>query len=312
MTTEKEKLEGDVRSTPEEEEKEFESGFSEERESMTPDSQKKKPEEADSRPKEKPPEKKEEEPPPPEKKPEEETVTITKAQLAALLDGLEDGKKMKSALDKVNGTLGAYKQQIDQLGKLTQPSQVEITDADFEELTKDFPEIAAATKKGLQKILKNLRGGAAPSQIDESAIKRLIVDSAIQKETELLEDEFEDWKKIVGEKDDKDNDFRKWLSGQSTAYQQKINSTFSGSVIARSIRRFQADQKKAADDKRASDEKAAADKKAQDEAERRKATDARRSNLRAAVQPRGDGGGTGGQRKQSTEDEEFEAGFREG
>lgn len=314
MATEQQEKGKELESKSEEQEEDaaFASGFSEEQAEMTPGG--KRPEEKKPQAEEKkdPPrseEKKED--PPPEKKLEEETVTITKAQLDLLLAGLEDGKKLKSAMDKVNGTLGAYKQQIDTLGRLAQPTQVEITDADFEELIKDFPEVADATRKGLQRILKNMRGGGAPSQVDEGAVKKLIVDSAIQRETEVLEDEFEDWKKIVGDREDKDNDFRKWLSGQPVGYQTKINSTFSGAVIARSIRRFQADAKKASDEQRAKDEKAEADRKSQEEAEKRKATDARRGNLRAAVQPRGDGGGTP-QKREPTEDDEFEAGFKEG
>jgi len=71
-------------------------------------------------------------------------------------------------------------------------------------------------------------------------------------EIKALQDEYPDWRKIVGQVDiskqqsDPNNPYRKWLATKDAAYQALINSTNSAAVIAHSIRTFQSETKMSA------------------------------------------------------------------
>lgn len=229
-------------------------------------------------------------------------VTLTKRQFDALMADIEDSKSLKKSVQSLSGTVGIQRQEIDNLKRT---AQIEITDADFAHMAKDFPEIKSGLEKGLSGVLKRLVGFTPPKGAGDEDVKKAIFAAVNARETEILEDEFPDWLDIVGRKG-VDTKFRQWLVKQSPQYQKKVNETYSGAIIARAVKRFNSDElteaKKAADDKAAAD-KAAAEKKS---------ANGRTAALKAAVQPRGDGGGIQPGAKEETEDEGLEKGYKEG
>lgn len=238
------------------------------------------------------------------KKDEEDgPYTLTKKQFAALQAEIAEGKEAKKSFQSLSGTVGNLRQELDSIKRVT---PIELTDADFAELVKEFPEIAPSVKKGFSGVLKRLIGMNAPKGAGDEEIKKAIFAAVNARESEVLEDEFPDWKDTVGKVADTEHPYRKWLAVQTPQYQDKLAKTFSGSVIARSIRRFQAEQE------RAVKEKAEADRKAAEADAAKKAGNGRTAALRAAVQPKGDGGGLAPAKGEQTEEEAMEQGFKEG
>lgn len=288
--------------------KEFDSGFSGETDVGSPSKEKKEETKVQAEVKKDDASEKKEEPPDETKKEDEkpEVITLTKQQFDLLMAGLEDNKSMKKALDTLSGTLGAQKQQMEQL-MASSAGRGEVLDEDFAEMAKTYPEIADATKKGLMAFLKRTTGVAAPSSASKEDLKKLVMESATAQFWDDLEDEFEDAREIIGSLD-KRTPYREWLAKQPEKYQRRLNSTYSPGVVARSIRKFQRDTEdsKAQDQSKAEEDR----KRVEAEATRRAEAEARKEQLRSAAAPRGDGGGTQKPR-QKTDDEEFEAGFKE-
>jgi len=159
----------------------------------------------------------------------------------------DDYKKFQSNADSISEMRTAYQKQFDTaFGKLggvertltqltaTGPA-VDLTDDVVSDLAEDFPELAALQLKSFQKFAQTIRTNPAPANpvdIDEKVHARVIA-----LETEALEDAHPQWRDLVGTPDSK-TDYRQWLNKQPVEYQQKLNSTNSASVIARSIDKF--------------------------------------------------------------------------
>lgn len=233
---------------------------------------------------------------------EDAPVTLTKRQFDSLMADIEDSKSLKKSVQSLSGTVGIQRQEIDNL-KRTVP--IEITEADFADMAKEFPEITKGLKTGLGGVLKRLVGFTPPKGAGDEEVKKAIFAAVNARETEVLEDEFPDWLDTVGKKDT-DTKFRQWLVKQSPQYQKKVNETYSGAVIARALRRFNSDE--LTETKKAVEDKIAADKVAAE----KKSANGRTAALKAAVQPRGDGGGIPPGAKEETEDEGLEKGYKEG
>jgi hypothetical protein len=170
--------------------------------------------------------------------------------------------------------------------------RVEISKAAFSEMERDFPELAQQTRAALEAALSGL---PPPDGVDATKIEGMLASYTNKREIEALEDAHPDWRTIVGAVDatkqhpDPDNPFRKWLGTKDAAYQDRINNSESAAVIGRAIRLFQNETKVAPKVNGTARNTARADL------------------IRAAVQPKGDNGGTPGAK---TEDDEFESGYR--
>ena len=117
-------------------------------------------------------------------------------------------------------------------------------------------DLAGARKLGYgdDQIAENLTAHsmlppAPPPPPASAAAAQASTDAA---EIKALQDEYPDWRKIVGAVDitkqqpDPNNPFRKWLATTDAAYQALINSTNSAAVMAHSIRTFQSETKTSA------------------------------------------------------------------
>lgn len=240
---------------------------------------------------------------------DEEPVVITRAQLRAIMAKLDDGESTKKAVQSLSGTVGNIKTETENLKKVT--ANTSITPEDFADLIKEFPEIGKGVEKGFGAVLKRLVGVKPAPGVGEDDIKAAIFKVVNDQQLDILEDEFgvsDDgapvWKKIVGSPGDT-NDYRTWLATQPERYQKKLGSTYSASVLAGAIKKFQSHV--ASEAKKAADLKAAADK-AKADGTNGGATDRRR----AAVMPRGTGSGEPPPAKgEQTEDEAFESAKRD-
>lgn len=174
--------------------------------------------------------------------------------------------------------------------------KVEIPKDAFADLERDFPEIALRIRGGVEKVVSGLHGTGG-SDIDPARLKALVTEIHTEREIQALDDDFPDWREIVGAVDisqqqpDMNNPFRAWLAQQDLSYQQRINASDRASTIAEAIRRFRAWQKQ------------------QQQQSAQKPRDAARAErIRAAIQPKGDAGGSGTS-SGSDDDAAFEAGF---
>lgn len=268
-----------------------------------------------------------EEAPKPEEKPEtttkpaEETPPAQTPKYVQITE--EEWNSAKSAIGKMTdydkrfrdfgGTLGGIQDVVKQLQKATPLGMsIEIPDDAFGEMAEEYPDIAKAMRSALGKALKNVRGTKLedkpaeekPSQQPtQEQLLGIIKQAIYEGQRESLEDEFPDWRDIVGavkegEAPNQEHPFRKWLASKEAAYQEKINNTNSAGVIARAIGLF----------KKETANPAPTPPPKKDPAPQ---AAARRDRIQDAVQPRGDGGPPVTPRK-STEDDAFNEGFNEG
>jgi hypothetical protein len=230
-------------------------------------------------------------------------VILTKAQYDSIMSDLAETKSLKKAVDSLSGTLGVQRQELEGLKKTT--ATLEITEQDFEDLSKEFPKIGEGMKKGLGSVLKRMTGAGAPKGVGEPEIRKIIFDVTLAQQMEILEDEFGSekdgtptWKAIIGPPGS-ETPYRKWLAAQGEVIQKRSEGTYSAATLTRYIKKFQSEA--------ASAVKAEADRKAA-EATRTNGVDRRR----AAITPRGGGGGPPAPRDDQSEDEAFETATREG
>lgn len=223
-------------------------------------------------------------------------IRMTEEQFERLSAAAEKTVSHEQQLSKAFGTIGNMQKVINKLQSDTPRGiKVEVPKDAFAKMARDFPELAEQNKEALEAALKGITGvGSADAEVDPAKIERLIVEANVKREIEALEDQYPDWRTIVGHVDiataqpDPNNPFRKWLATKDVGYQARINGTNSASVIGRAIRTFRAETKPAP--------KPAPDLNAQ----------LRQARMREAVQPKGDGGQP---KPRNTANDEFEAGF---
>lgn len=226
-------------------------------------------------------------------------VQLTQEQFDSLQSAATKTTAIEAQLSKVFGTVGDMQQIVKKLQAGTPVGQtIEIPKDAFAELEQDFPELATKLRNGLEKTIKSVRGtGTGTEEAPGAALKELAQKAYLAGEVEALEDAHPTWREIVGavdgyDKHDPKNPFRAWLAKQDTAYQHRVNNTNSARVIARAIDRFQAATKPVP--------------KAQIPAPK---VAARTDRIRAAIQPRGDGGQPNPSKHA---DDDFHEGFRTG
>jgi hypothetical protein len=210
-------------------------------------------------------------------------VQITEDDLKQLQAGVaglaEIRETMGKRFDTAFGKLGGVERTLSQLTSAPTGIAVELNDDIVSDMAEDFPELAAAQLKTLQKFAQTIKMPAAVAPTSPSVdIEEQLQSRIIALETEALEDEYPDWRNTVGGPDS-NTEYRKWLSTQDAAYQQRLNTTNSAAIISRSISKFLATNKPK--------------------------PSARQSVIRDAVTPQGDGGNPTG----TSAIDEFNAGF---
>jgi hypothetical protein len=226
--------------------------------------------------------------------PRHRRITVDEyARLSAAVDKMPG---LEQQLSKAFGTIGNFQKVINELqagtprgGKFVIPPEA------FAEMEKDFPELAQQTRATLEKALSGFTGSGT-AEVDYTNIESMLAKHATTREIEALADAYPDWREIVGAVDikttqpDAANPFRKWLATKDATYQARINGTESARVIERAIETFRQETKRTVGPAST-------------------AADARRQQIAAAVQPRGDGAAPSAGK---SDDDEFSAGFKSG
>lgn len=211
----------------------------------------------------------------------------------------------QQGLDKAWGSAGNAHKLINEVKaaieeiRASVPRGVKLKADAFAGMAKDFPELAEHIRQSIEGGLEGVTGtGPANARIDPEEVTRLVDARARQianeRELDDLEDAYPNWKTVVGaiaagETPDPNNPFRKWLGTKDKAYQDKINGTHSGLILQRAIRTFQRETRMATPTAPARPNQ-------------------RTEQLRAAIQPQGDGGRV----PTRVEEDDFESGFRTG
>lgn len=235
--------------------------------------------------------------------PAPEYVQITAKDWAEIKAAAAKTASYDQQLSRAFGTIGNLQKLVNEQRAAGQHAaaaatarKIEIPKDAFERMSRDFPELAEQTREAMERALSAVPGpGGSAAEPDRATIETMMATYGAKRELEVLEDQFPDWRDLVGAVDvssgmqpDPDNPFRKWLSGKDIAYQQRVNSSESAAVIGRAIRTWQK-------------ETAAAPK-----VNGTPRDAARADRIRAAVQPRGDNAGADAGK---TDQDEFEAGF---
>lgn len=226
--------------------------------------------------------------------PKPEYVQITKSDWAEMRAAAAKTESYDQQLSRAFGTIGNLQKIVNEVKAQTpRDLGVKMPAEAFVKMAKDFPELAELSREEFQAALAGLKG-PGNTEADEAVIKRILAEHTSAREIEALEDVHPDWRDIVGavdvtkEQPNPDNPFRKWLATKDATYQARVNNTESAAVIARAIRSFQTETK------------------ATSKPTEKPRDDARADRIRAAVQPKGDGGGPAAT---NSREDAFAAGF---
>lgn len=191
------------------------------------------------------------------------------------------------------GTLGGVKSSVDALKAQPRGETIAISNAAFDKLKEQFPEIADLTREAVQNALAGVHVKGAP-ELDESKISQVAAKLVSDREMEDLIETYPDWVSRVGAAKPGEHDpahpFRAWLATKEAAYQERVTTTESGAVLKRAIDRFQRETRVTAKPKPTPPPR----------------DEARREQLRAAVQPKGDGAPA---TSSKSDNDDFVAGF---
>lgn len=233
---------------------------------------------------------------PREEVPEPKYVQLTEDQFASLTAAAADVSSLKQQQSKAFGTIGNLQKLLNEMREKKETDTAQLSSAAFDNLKKEFPELADMTKEAVQNALAAFKPTGS-SEGDETKFEALVAKFTAERELEALEDAFENWREIVGavgvgEKPDPDHPYRKWLAAKSPEYQARVSATKTAAVIERSIRLYQKETAKAPTKPSPAPR-----------------ADARADRIAAAVQPKGDGGASP---PGKTDDDDFQAGFKSG
>ena len=223
--------------------------------------------------------------PAPEKPPE--YVQLTKEEHARLLALVDKTAEWSGKLDRALGTFGSVQDVVKKLQSQTpQGVAVEYPDELFAEMETDYPGLAGQIKAVLQ---KGSVKGTAPAADDKKAddppaksVAEQLKEQRIADNVAMLDEAFPDWRTLVGNFGDTNNDFRKWLATQPDEDQKRLNNSTSAFTIGRYIDNYRRDRRR---EKLAQKKPAPAPNKRPDPA-----VVARRDRIEGSVQPRGDAG----------------------
>lgn len=217
--------------------------------------------------------------------PAPEYVQVTKEQFERLMAAADKVTSLDGTVSKVTGSVGNLHQVIKKLQESTPKGlTIELPDDVTSELQKEFPELAAPFRDALVKALASVKGtGDKGAEVDQAAVQKLVTDAVLQTQMVALEDDYPNWKEIVGfaapGEHDPNNPFRKWLATQPEEYQAKVNDADTAFVVRKAIDKFNAFVE--------TQKKAAAQPLPNKTAPK---VDGRRLRIQNSVQPRGDGG----------------------
>jgi hypothetical protein len=144
---------------------------------------------------------------------------------------------MVTKLDQGFGTLGQIQQTLKQMQAAEKAGfdMDAITEEDFAELKAEFPELASMLTKGMNRGAKKFKVPAsqAPSVDDTDLADRVSLKLAAK----LLEDDFPDWRAIVGPAGS-ETPFRKWVSTLHEVDQKKIWGSRNPLYLAQQLTKF--------------------------------------------------------------------------
>jgi hypothetical protein len=222
-----------------------------------------------------------------------EYVQITKSDWESLNSRAAKVDQIEATLgkrfDQAFGKMGGLERKLAEMQAAAPEGQVaQISDEDFAEMAEDYPELAAMTVNGLNKVLGKMKAGGGSTITEEVVTERMrAVESRIRAEVSevSLETAFPGWKKEV-----RTPRFDAWLNSQADDVKVLAESPQYGD--AAQMLRLYSESLKAP---------------APTPSPKNPAASSRQRQIAAAVPPRGDGGRPS--ISSSSEDDEFNSGF---
>lgn len=241
--------------------------------------------------------------------PDDAPVVITKKTLDRLLATADGQVQLRAEIARLNGTVGSYKKILDDVAKGGGIVDIDESDPDWKQFAVDFPEIAKGTKRGLELAAKKI-GAKVPAGSTETDVRKVIAERVLVLETEALEDEFPNWRTLIGDHPEAKTEFRTWLAKQPKEYNDRVQNTASSAVISRAIRKFEASKRSTVPAPPTARPVARVPAAPHSGGVRQAVGRAtRQDRLRGAMTPRGAGGGSP---TRQNEPDPFEQGFRQG
>ena len=127
-------------------------------------------------------------------------VQITKAQFDAFEAAAAKVGDFDKKFDKAFGNVGSMQAILKELQASTPKGEaVVLDDAMFADMAEDYPDLAKHQRAILEKVLKGAVGtGARTASVAPAEVNRLVAEGVKTAQIEALEDEYPDWRDIVG------------------------------------------------------------------------------------------------------------------
>lgn len=151
--------------------------------------------------------------------PAPEFVQLTREDFTKLMQRAEEVDNLKSTVqqnaDKVFGTIGGIQRIVNDLKATPAGQPLKLSEADFAELTAEYPELAALTTKGIQRVLEKLPARAAA--VDPAAISKVVQDETATVRQEVIDSHLDavvdgDWREEV-----RKPEYAAWIDKQPDA-----------------------------------------------------------------------------------------------
>lgn len=148
--------------------------------------------------------------------PAPEFVQVTREDFTKLMQRAEEVDNLKSTVqqnaDKVFGTIGGIQRILNDLKAQPSGQPLQLSEADFAELTAEYPELAALTTKGIQRVLEKLP--ARTAAVDPAAIDKVVQERTATVRTEVIDSHLDavvegDWREEV-----KKPEYAAWIEKQ--------------------------------------------------------------------------------------------------
>jgi hypothetical protein len=185
--------------------------------------------------------------PEPEPAPPPEPALIagmTEEQIKEAVAKAAEVDKLKEQQAKLFGTIGNFKQTLDQLKSAPKPTaaQVQLTKEKFARLSKDFPEMAELIAADLNEALQGAAVGADASQFEgvvqqrvSSAVDQVKTEIQQQYEAKLLAIQHKDWRQVVTS-----NEFAQWTQTLPEDVRNELGSTWDSTFLGDKLTEFKA------------------------------------------------------------------------
>lgn len=173
----------------------------------------------------------------PEPEPEPKLFAgLTEDQIREAVSKAAEVDKLREQTQRLFGTIGNFKQSLDQLRNQPRASaQVQISKDKFARLSKEFPEMAELIAQDLSEALGSVSGPSVDPQEIRSELEKVKTELKQESEAKLLTVMHKDWRDVV-----KSQDFAQWTQTLPEEDRNELGNSWDATFIGDKLTEFKA------------------------------------------------------------------------